>query len=136
VKLLLDTHFLLWVGLDVPRLAEFEWLDRYRPWAVSPVSLLEVKFLAEAGRVEVRHPEFAEAVARDPRFVVDEPSLGALIERAVPMDWTRDPFDRLLTAHSVVRSVPFCTLDRTIRKNHSLLVTELPRLAATPEPEP
>ncbi len=125
MKLLLDTHFLLWVVLDVPRLDEFDWLARYRPWGVSPVSFLEVQYLAELGRLEVRHTEFMEAVGGDPRFAVDEVPLLALIRHALPLDWTRDPFDRLLVAHSSARRTPFCTLDRTIRERHPLLPSEL-----------
>lgn len=124
MKLLLDTHFLLWSILGTPRLDEFDWLERYRPWGVSPISFLEVKFLDEVGRLEVRHPEFMEAVGRDPRFVVDEVPLLALIEQSMTLDWTRDPFDRLLCAHSLARRTPLCTLDRKIRKRHPLLVTE------------
>ena len=56
MKTLLDTHFLLWLVLDVPRVDEFPWLAEYRPWGVSPISLLEVQFLAEVGRLDVRQP--------------------------------------------------------------------------------
>ena len=125
MKLLLDTHFLLWIVLDVPRVDEFPWLDRYRPWGVSPVSFLEVTFLGELGRLENRHPGFVDAVSADPRFVVDEPSLLALVEKAVPLTWTRDPFDRLLAAHSEARRVPLCTLDRSMRRKHRFMVQEL-----------
>jgi len=125
VNVLLDTHFLLWIVLDVPRIDEFPWLERYRPWGVSPVSLLEVQFLAEVGRLEVRQPEFAGAIARDPRFILDEVGLVSLIEKALPLAWTRDPFDRLLAAHSEARRVPICTLDRRMREAHRLIVDEL-----------
>lgn len=125
MKLLLDTHFLLWIVLDVPRVDEFPWLDRYRPWGVSPVSFLEVTFLGEVGRLEIRHPGFVDAISADPRFVVDEPPLLALVEKAVPLTWTRDPFDRLLAAHSEARRVPLCTLDRGMRRKHRFMVQEL-----------
>ena len=125
MKLLLDTHFLLWIALEVPRIDEFPWLDRYRPWGVSPVSFLEVQFLTEVGRLEASTSEFAAAIGRDPRFVVDEVPLIALIDRALPLGWTRDPFDRLLAAHSEARRAPLCTLDRAMRAKHGLIVREL-----------
>jgi len=125
VKLLFDTHFLLWVVTGASRLDEFDWLDRYQPWGISPISLLEVRFLAETGRLQVRSPEFEAAVSADPRFVLDEVPLLALVRHAVELDWTRDPFDRLLSAHSAARRTPLCTLDRTIRRHHRLLVPEL-----------
>jgi PIN domain nuclease of toxin-antitoxin system len=140
VKLLLDTHFLLWIALDVPRLDEFPWLERYRPWGVSPVSFLEVQFLTEVGKVEARTSEFMEAIGRDPRFVVDEVPLVPLIEKAVQLTWTRDPFDRLLAAHSEARSLPLCTTDRIMRREHGLVVRELraakKKSSTPPQPPP
>jgi PIN domain nuclease of toxin-antitoxin system len=125
VKLLLDTHFLLWIALDLPRVDEFPWLERYRPWGVSPVSFLEIQFLAEVGRLEAKSSEFAAVVGQDPRFTVDEVPLLSLIEQALPLSWTRDPFDRLLAAHSEARRAPLCTLDRRMRAEHGLIVREL-----------
>ncbi|MEQ1856101.1 MAG: PIN domain-containing protein [Longimicrobiales bacterium] len=125
MKLLLDTHFLLWIALEVPRVDEFPWLERYRPWGVSPISFLEVQFLTEVGKLEANTDQFMEAVGRDARFVVDEVPLVPLIERAVQVTWTRDPFDRLLAAHSEARAVPLCTVDRQLRAQHGLIVREL-----------
>ncbi len=94
---------------------------------VSPVSFLEIQFLAEVGRLEVRNPDFVDAVASDPRFTVDEVPLVTLVEKALPLSSMRDPFDRLLAAHSDARRVPLCTLDRRVRTSHRLLVDELDR---------
>jgi len=121
MKALLDTHFLLWIVAGADRLADFPWLERYRPWGVSPVSLLEVQFLSEVGRVEVRNPEFTDTLLRDSRFVIDEVPLVSLIRRSIDLTWTRDPFDRLIAAHSSVRRLPLCTTDRVIRSHHPLL---------------
>ena len=125
MTVLLDTHFLLWAVLGLPRMDEFPWLERYRPWGVSPVSFLELQFLSEVGRLELRHEEFVEALGRDPRFVIDEVPLLALVSHALPLSWTRDPFDRLLAAHSAARRAPLCTLDRRMRREHRFLVPEL-----------
>ncbi|MCI0434009.1 MAG: PIN domain-containing protein [Gemmatimonadetes bacterium] len=125
MKCILDTHFLLWIVLDAPRLDEFPWLQEYRPWGVSPVSFLEIQFLAEAGRLTARTPEFTDAVLADERFVVDEVPLLLLIRYAVDVDWTRDPFDRLIVAHSAARRSPLCTVDRGIRERHTHLPAEL-----------
>jgi PIN domain nuclease of toxin-antitoxin system len=92
---------------------------------VSPFSLLEIQFLAEIGRLDVRNPEFTDAVMADPRLVVDEPPLVAVVRHALVLDWTRDPFDRLLAAHSVARRVPLCTADRRLLERHRLIPAEL-----------
>lgn len=125
MRLLLDTHFLIWIVLGSPRLEPFPWLDDYAPWGVSPISLLEIQFLGEVGRIDVRNPAFSEAVARDPRFLIDEAPLVRLIEHALPLTWTRDPFDRLLAAHSSARRVALCTLDETLLRRHDWIAEEL-----------
>ncbi|MBW3660695.1 MAG: hypothetical protein KY397_03575 [Gemmatimonadetes bacterium] len=122
---LLDTHFLIWVIEASRRLEDHPWLGDYRPWGVSPVSFLEMKFLGEIGRLDLDGQGFADRVGDDPRFVVDEAPLAALVRHALPLDWTRDPFDRLLAAHSASRRVPLCTVDRTIRANHRYLPEEM-----------
>ena len=122
---LLDTHFLIWLVLRSRRLSKFRWLEKYRPWGVSPVSFLEIQYLAEVGRLEVRNPEFTETVLGDRRFIIDEVPFLPLIRQALGLSWTRDPFDRLLAAHSTIRRVPLCTTDQAIRGHHSLLVGEI-----------
>jgi PIN domain nuclease of toxin-antitoxin system len=121
MKAILDTHFVVWIVTGSDRLAAFPWIERYQPWGVSPVSLLEIQYLAEVGKADLRNPEFSEALAQDPRFVLDEISLVPLIRRAMELTWTRDPFDRLIAAHSSVRRLPLCTTDRNIRLHHPMI---------------
>lgn len=125
MKLLLDTHFLIWILTGAERLAEYSWLDDYRPWGISPVSLLELQYLSEIGRIELDAPGLLHALQDDPRFVLDEPPLVPLVERALPLTWTRDPFDRLLAAHSAARRVPLCTADRLLLRHHPLIAKPL-----------
>ena len=124
MKILLDTHFLIWLVVGSKRLAEFSWLERHRPWGVSPVSFLEIQLLSEIGRLSVRNPEFTSAVLDDARFTVDDIPLLTVVRRALDLVWTRDPFDRLLVAHSLARRIPLCTVDRGIRAHHRLIVME------------
>jgi PIN domain nuclease of toxin-antitoxin system len=121
VKVLLDTNFVVWIVLGTGRLSSFPWIERYQPWGVSPISLLEIQYLAEIGRIKIQNPEFTENLVNDPRFVIDEIPLVPLIRRAMELTWTRDPFDRLIAAHSSVRRLPLCTTDRNIRIHHPLI---------------
>ncbi len=124
MTILLDTHFLIWLVLKSRRLVEFPWVERHRPWGVSPVSFLEIQLLAEIGRLSVRNPEFTRAVMEDARFTVDDIPLVTVIRHGLGLAWTRDPFDRMLVAHSLARRVPLCTVDRGIRAHHRLIATE------------
>lgn len=125
MNLLLDTHFLLWILTDSHRLDPYGWLDGYRPWGISPVSLLEIQYLAEVGRLEVENPGFTETLSSDPRFVVDEVPLMSLVLNALGLTWTRDPFDRLLAAHSLARRTPLATVDQVLCSHHRWLPSEL-----------
>jgi PIN domain nuclease of toxin-antitoxin system len=125
VNCLLDTHFLVWIMVGVTRLDAFPWLDDYRPWGVSPVSLLELQFLSEVGKLELDSDRLLETLPEDRRFVVDEVPLLGLIRQAIPLGWTRDPFDRLLAAHSTTRRVPLCTVDRAMLRHHRYVVKHL-----------
>jgi PIN domain nuclease of toxin-antitoxin system len=125
MKCVLDTHFLIWIVTDAPRLKQFPWLQRYASWGVSPVSFLEVQLLAESGRLKLRPAAFIEAIKADPRFMVDDIATSVLFQKALELGWTRDPFDRLLAAHSLARRTPLCTTDSDIQKHHALIVSEL-----------
>jgi PIN domain nuclease of toxin-antitoxin system len=116
VTLLLDTHFLIWLVLQSKRLAKFNWLDRYRPWGVSPVSFLEIQFLAEVGRLSAKNPEFTNTVMNDNRFIVDDIPLETLVGHALRLAWTRDHLTDCLSAtvppavsHFVRSNVAFAT---------------------------
>jgi len=125
VSALLDTHFVLWIALRAKRLRAYPWITRYSPWTVSPVSLLEIALLGEAGRLEVRLAALLERLRDDDRFVIDDVGVALLVSAAVDLAWTRDPFDRLLAAHSAARHLRLCSVDPVIQRHHALLVREL-----------
>jgi PIN domain nuclease of toxin-antitoxin system len=104
------------------------------PWGVSPIALLEIQLLSEIGKLDLA-PGFHDAVRSDPRFELDDPPSASLVERAIPLSWTRDPFDRLLAAHSEVRRSPMISVDEEILDNHPLIDrarAEVLNLAASP----
>jgi len=122
---LLDTHFLIWITGNAKRIRRYPWLSHYEPWGVSAISFLEIQLLTESGRLNLRNPQFTEAVLSDARFAVDEVPLVALIQKSLQLSWSRDPFDRLIAAHSIARRVPLCSVDSVMIENHKLLVPEL-----------
>jgi PIN domain nuclease of toxin-antitoxin system len=125
MKCLLDTHYLIWIVTNARRLKKFPWLQRYTPWRVSPVSFLEIQLLAESGRLRFRPAELTAAIQADPRFLLDDVFVSILLYKALNLSWTRDPFDRMLAAHSLARQLPLCTTDSEVQANHALIVPEL-----------
>jgi len=56
------------------------------------------------------------SLADDPRWTLDSPSSEVLFRNAADVDWTRDPFDRLLVAHARCRRLRMATGDRFLLK--------------------
>lgn len=109
--ILMDTNALLWLERGHPRSKPLaRWSRRLY---VSPASLLELQFLGEVGRVRLR-PGGLDELAADPRWLLDDPPAAAWFRRAHDQSWTRDPFDRLLTAHALVRGWRLATGDTAI----------------------
>jgi PIN domain nuclease of toxin-antitoxin system len=81
---------------------------------VSPLSLFELQVLHEVGRLRISSMDPREAFAQDPRWGVDDPQVGDLVHHALDVDWTRDPFDRMLVAHARSRRWRFATNDAKI----------------------
>lgn len=106
--ILLDTHAAIWLAQGHRRsrpLAKFVRLH------LSPVSVLEVQFLTESGRLRLAGGRTLEALVDDDRWRLDEPPPAKWFTQACEFSWTRDPFDRLLVAHARVRNWKLATAD-------------------------
>jgi PIN domain nuclease of toxin-antitoxin system len=90
--ILLDTSALIWIDQNHRRTRGL--IAGTEPLAISPASLLEVRFLIEVGRLRLNR-QSVEAIARDDRWVVDGPPAIEWFEGAGEESWTDDPFDRL-----------------------------------------
>jgi PIN domain nuclease of toxin-antitoxin system len=53
---------------------------------------------------------------------VTDGSIVELGQAAADLSWTRDPFDRLISAHAIVANAPLVTADETIREHLPLAV--------------
>lgn len=113
--ILLDTHALLWLHQGNRRAQSL--LAPKARLRTSPASLLELQFLVEAGRLRLKQRTGVEDLFADPRWLVDEPPSGAWFAHTLDLDWTRDPFDRLLVAHALLRGWELATADSVILEN-------------------
>jgi PIN domain nuclease of toxin-antitoxin system len=108
--ILLDTNALIWADQRHPRARR---LTRGgRSLFVSPAALLELQLLQEAGRIRLGRS--LRAIAADDRWTLDEPTAFAWFLRAADLTWTRDPFDRLLAAHVLLRGWRLATGDAAL----------------------
>ncbi len=115
--ILLDTNAVIWLLTDHPRGKSFQNTDRLY---LSPVSVLELQFLVEVGRLQLSSVgKKVKDIVNDSRWQLDNPSSSALFDSALVVAWTRDPFDRLLVAHALYRHWRLATGDKHILANIS-----------------
>jgi PIN domain nuclease of toxin-antitoxin system len=116
VRLLLDTHALLWWMIDDPKLPAHcaAWIeDRANEIAVSPLSAYEIRFKAmkglfpggEALAVDIGPMSNRAGFVMVPVMLEHTLAAGAL---ALPH---RDPFDRMLAAQAIVNGYAILSAD-------------------------
>ena len=107
--ILLDTNALLWLqGRHKRSRPLSRWTGRLY---ISPANLLEIQFLLESQRIRLRPGMRVADLVDDPRWLLDDPPAAAWFAVAQELTWTRDPFDRLLAAHSRYRGWKLATGD-------------------------
>ena len=76
--------------------------------------MMELKYLQEIGRLtDTPYNIFGDLNAMiDLR--VDEVEMFDVIKKSLSLEWTRDPFDRLIVANAMVRDYPLLTKDEKI----------------------
>ncbi len=110
--ILLDTNAVLFLLVDHLRARPLR--AHAGKLRFTPIALMELQFLQEIGRGTFTTADPAEAVAEDPRWLVDDPPLSAIIRHTLDLGWTRDPFDRLIAAHALYRGWRLATSDRVL----------------------
>ena len=114
MRLLLDSHTLLWTLLDDPKLSDSARglvTDEGNEVFHSPVSLYELLFKATRGRMRPEAMLLLEAV-RDSG--IDElPLTTPHLVHAARLDWEHgDPWDRILLAQATLEDMDLLSVDR------------------------
>lgn len=108
----LDTHIVCWLYEgDVERLSEpaAESVESSECLLVSPMVDLELQYLYEIGRISRGSEEILATLAEDIGLQVSDAPFSLVVREAKRINWTRDPFDRLITAQVFGKSTSDCT---------------------------
>lgn len=118
MKLLLDTHTLLWYVLGLPRLsttAQGLIIDPANEILISPASYWEIAIKVSIGKflLHQSYEDFMDVCLNQYRFAIlpIEPQHTARVA-VLPFPPThKDPFDRLLVAQALVEKLPVVSAD-------------------------
>lgn len=119
MRAFLDTHaaIFLWEGrTELFGSGSRELLER-AVLQVSPLVRLELGFLREVGKLTVEPDLLLGSLTADYGVTVSADPIDRLIPLAMPLSWTRDPFDRLLVATALLHEVPLITRDARIQEH-------------------
>ena len=116
----IDTNVVVWLVGAPEQLSDTarESIDSAELVLVSPMVELEVEYLWEVGRIS----QPAQVVLDHLRGVLNlrmcDRSFGAVVTAAKQIHWTRDAFDRLITAQAAISNDVLLTRDKIIRANY------------------
>ena len=120
----LDTHVAIWLYSGM--------LDLFKPKVlqlindnqvcISQIVRLEMKYLNEIGRIN-QHPDMIiDALIDEIGLVFSNNSIERIVSQAIHLDFTRDPFDRVIVADAYINNSFLITKDQNIRKNYKYAV--------------
>lgn len=118
MKLLLDTHMLLWAAAGVlPKKAEILVVDGENTLYFSPASIWEIGIKRSLGRNDFKvDPEVFRRGLLDNQYQeLPITSLHALAVNDLPQ-LHKDPFDRMLLAQAKAEGISLLTSDSTLRE--------------------
>jgi PIN domain nuclease of toxin-antitoxin system len=88
-----------------------------QPCQFSPMVRLELQYMFEIGRNDSDAATVLDIMLS--QFGIDEAhtDFSLVVQAATTINWTRDPFDRLIAAQSICDNAVLVTKDRTIRQH-------------------
>ena len=120
----LDTHIAVWLyaGLIHKISDTAKQAIEGNDLLISPMVKLELQYLFEIGRITVKPDTIIKNLFAAIGLKVSETPLQQIIEEALKISWTRDVFDRLLSAEATAVEGGFITADENIKSNLKLAI--------------
>ncbi len=122
MKLLLDTHVILWLALDAHRLSPLaaqsvrDAENSGTALTISAASLYEISYLIQARRILLAVPERTFVARVRSRFeVLPVSSEIAVYAAQFPPALHGDPLDRMIAATAVIENCALITADRKLQ---------------------
>lgn len=117
----LDTNVVLWLAGAQQELSSsaVAAINTAATLLVSPLVELEIEYLYEIGRVQRQGAAVLAHLAAVLPLRRCDRSFAAVVSAACRITWTRDPFDRLITAQAAVDGDTLLTRDKIIRSNYA-----------------
>lgn len=120
----LDTHIVCWLfegRLELLTDAARQALEDGNLF-VSPMVDLEVQYLFELRRLTKGPDVILRTLSRDIDIQMTNQPLHQVVKEAKTLSWTRDPFDRLIVAETIVAQGRLVTKDLSIQQHFAHVI--------------
>ena len=116
----LDTHVAIWLysgqlELFKPNVLK---LINENQVGISHIVRLELKYLKEIGRIKQMPDVIIDALIDEIGLVFSDHSIERIVNLAIHLDFTRDPFDRIIVADASVNNSMLISKDKIIKKHY------------------
>lgn len=120
----LDTNVIIWLAQGEVNLLspQAKSLIESNDVFISPLVKLELEYLYEVKRIKLKSENIIQDLYEAIGLQMHNVPVSLLIENAISQKWTRDPFDRLITAHAQMENAFLITKDDHILKNYKKAV--------------
>ncbi len=121
IMIFLDTHVLVWLyaGLPDPFSERAKQELQNGDLVISPIVLLELQYLYEAKKITKNGDTIFASLQKTTGVRMVEYHWEEVMCAALPLTWTRDPFDRIIVAHALHHKATLLTKDRQIRRHYA-----------------
>lgn len=116
----LDTHVVVWLyaGLLEKISQPVQLLLNSEEIAISPIVRLELQYLYELGRVTVPAGAIIGDLGSRIGLQTWSGDFNRVIDQALELSWTRDPFDRLIVANAGLTRAMLVSKDQRLHKHY------------------
>ena len=118
--LYLDTHVVVWLfQKDEPRLAgRPRMLIEEHELLISPMVVLELEYLYEIKKITATGRTVVDDLAERVHLGICPRAFADVVRKALGIRWTRDPFDRIITAQAALGDAMLLTRDGSIHTHY------------------
>ena len=116
----LDTHVLIWLYLgDLDLFSEKakKTLEK-EDLLISPIVSLELQYLLEIKRILVGPEKIIKTLSGELGIKECEQNFKKIISKSIRINWTRDPFDRIIVSQASIKNTKLLTKDKSIISNY------------------
>jgi PIN domain nuclease of toxin-antitoxin system len=116
----LDTHVVIWLCNKNLKPFSKKALDTIETYQllISPIVILELQYLFEKKITPTIPQHFIKQMKNDMGLKIGEDSFETVTKKSLEIKWTRDPFDRIITAQASLEDEILLTKDKLILKHY------------------